>query len=126
MPSDNPYLALKSLPEIYASIYKEHGEAGLRQGFDIWAKDALKCTPESLEDHAKELELIGLDKVAAIVREYAPKFLPETDLARCPYQNIPPYSLHPKELKAHQADWQRDVRRKRKHGIQWYDRRLPD
>ena len=77
-----------------------------------------------MEDAAKELEKVGLPKVAVIVREYAPKFLPEDDLARCPYQDLPPYSLHPEELAGHQADWQRDIHRKRRLGLKWWDRTL--
>jgi hypothetical protein len=97
----------------------------LRKTFEYMAQDPLRCLPESLEDAAKELDCLGLSEVSGIISEYTVSFEPETSLKRCPYQNVSPYSLHPKELKAHQEDWQGDVLRKRRLPKRWWDRTIP-
>jgi hypothetical protein len=122
-PKDNPYFALRTPAELYAFLVKQHGEQFLHRAFDFMAESPLLTSPESIEDSARELEKVGLPKVAAIVREYAAKFLPEDDLSRCPYQEKP-YTDFPKELAQHQSDWKDDVRRHRRLGNQWWDRTI--
>ena len=68
----NPYLKL-SAPELYAFIFKEWGEDGLRQVLE--RKIGWK---ETHRDHAKELDRIGLQSVAKIILEYA-ELMPSLD-----------------------------------------------
>ncbi len=81
-----PFDAFQTAGEIFGFVYAKLGADALRE---LLAADAERpSTSESLSDAAAELDAVGLNKAAAIVREFAAIAPSEMDLSPYPLGTI--------------------------------------
>ena len=79
----DPWEPLETIPEVASFIYRQFGEAFLRQALTA---EASTCKREYFENAAEELKGVGLSKVAAIVSEFAATLPSAADTRFCPHE----------------------------------------